>query len=248
MKQTVLVVDDDTHLLKQMTDMLETEGYAVETAADGRSGLTLLRRDAPDVVILDLNMPEMGGIRFLRELGDGAARPQIIVSTARGNMGDFFEGQDIAAYLVKPYGPEVLIDVLSKCLAGSTGKRSRAGGVPSGSTVLLVEDDYALGARLERAIRAAGYMVMRARTGPDGLHAAGAAKPSAVVTKLILTGMNGDRLAELIRVTPGLSQTPVILYDDSGMVTNRDRYVSRPEIKAFVRGGEAEDIIQALSA
>jgi len=65
---TVLVVDDDAWMRSVLVDLLPAEGYKVEEASDGASGIRLAKADRPDVVILDLAMPEVSGVEVLREL------------------------------------------------------------------------------------------------------------------------------------------------------------------------------------
>lgn len=64
----VLVVDDEPVILETMTAILEGEGFAVRTAADGFAGLVTLRQTAPDVISFDLHMPNMSGFEFLSVL------------------------------------------------------------------------------------------------------------------------------------------------------------------------------------
>ncbi len=159
---------------------------------------------------------------------------------------------DVAAYLTKPYDAEFLLDTVAKCLAAKEAEEKvtkeeldRAERVEK---VLLVEDDKAAGSYLERAIKAADYSVVRAESGHDGLDKAVLEKPTIIVTKLVLTGMNGDRLAEILNQMPGLGDVPVILYDDSGLGHTGSEYGSRPGIHTFVSGDGAANIVQAIRA
>ncbi len=248
MAQTILVVDDDADLREQVTDILEMAGYRVETAADGEQGLAELRSAEPDAIILDMNMPKMGGIGFLRTLRRRANRPPVIVSTARANMGGFFEGLDVAAYLTKPYDGDVLVDTVRKCLTAREEQQKDASREERGLVVLFIEDDDAEGSHIEGALKAAGYELLRARSGPEGLEKAVVEKPAAIVANLILVGMNGDRLAELTHSMPALAETPVVLYDISGLGHTSQQYTSRPEIAAFVIGNGGADIVHAVRA
>jgi len=248
MAQTILVVDDDADLREQVSDILGIAGYTVEAAEDGEQGLEKLRSLEPDAIILDMNMPKMGGIGFLHALRGSANRPPVIVSTARTNMGGFFEGLDVAAYLTKPYDADLLTDTVKRCLAAREERRKDVSREERGQVVLLVEDDDATAARIEKLLSAVGWSVVRAETGPAGLEKAVVEKPTAIVAKLILSGMNGDRLAELTRSVPSVSGVPVVLYDDSGMGRSAEHYTARPEIAAFVVGNGAADILRAVRA
>lgn len=76
---TVLVVDDDAWMRSVLADLLPAEGYKVEEASDGANGIRLAKADRPDVVILDLAMPELSGVEVLRELKSDSGTTNIPV-------------------------------------------------------------------------------------------------------------------------------------------------------------------------
>jgi CheY-like chemotaxis protein len=86
---TVLVVEDDRWIRSLLTDLLPAEGYVVEEATNGAAGVRLARAHRPDVVLLDLAMPEMSGAEVLRELKSDSTTadiPIIVVSAYAGNL------------------------------------------------------------------------------------------------------------------------------------------------------------------
>jgi DNA-binding response OmpR family regulator len=109
-KTTILAVDDEPRLLKFVAYNLESEGYAVLTATDGQQALDLIKEHKPDLVLLDLMMPEMDGFSVCQAIRQFSAIPIIIV-TARGQDQDKIRGFDLGAddYLTKPFSVEELI-------------------------------------------------------------------------------------------------------------------------------------------
>ena len=108
--QTVLVIEDDHNTSALVALYLEREGFRALTAEDGRTGLEQARRQAPNLVILDLMLPEMDGwevCRQLRRMGD----IPIIMLTARGEEIDRVAGLTLGAddYVVKPFSPRELM-------------------------------------------------------------------------------------------------------------------------------------------
>jgi len=101
----VLVVDDSERLRQSLATGLRSEGMAVETAADGVQALALIASLPFDVVVLDLVMPRMDGVRVLRELMPRRTKPRILVLSARDHVSDRVEALDLGAddYLVKPF-------------------------------------------------------------------------------------------------------------------------------------------------
>jgi CheY-like chemotaxis protein len=82
-KKKVLVIDDEPHVVTYIKTLLEDNGYETATAADGREGMEVARREKPDLVCLDITMPEESGIRFYRNLKDDpelSATPVIVVT------------------------------------------------------------------------------------------------------------------------------------------------------------------------
>lgn len=110
MTQTILVVDDE-HKLRQMIRVyLEQEGFRVVEAENGRDALYVARHEHPDLIVLDLMMPEMGGYEFIRTHRKEAETP-IIVLTARVEDQDKILGLELGAddYLTKPFNLRELI-------------------------------------------------------------------------------------------------------------------------------------------
>jgi len=106
----VLVVDDDPQLREALTRALELDGYAVETASNGVKALEAIGAHRPDVMVLDVMMPYVGGLDVCRTLRDRKDRLPILVLTARDEVGDRVAGLDAGAddYLTKPFALEEL--------------------------------------------------------------------------------------------------------------------------------------------
>ena len=110
MAQTVLVVDDESNLRKMMRLYLEREGFRVVEAANGRDALYVARYEKPDLVLLDLMMPEMGGYDFMRLFTKESDAP-VIMLTAKLEESDKVAGLELGAddYVTKPFGIQELI-------------------------------------------------------------------------------------------------------------------------------------------
>ena len=110
MTQTILVVDDETNLRAMLRVYLEQEGYRVVEAADGRMALYVARVEKPDLVVLDLMMPEMNGTEFMRAFSKEAETP-VIMLTARVEDTDKILGLEVGAddYVTKPFNVRELV-------------------------------------------------------------------------------------------------------------------------------------------
>ncbi len=110
MPQTVLVVDDEPEIVKLVQAYLDAAGYRVVTAKDGREALLVARHEKPDLIVLDLSMPEMDGIEFTRRLRQERNTP-IIMLTARVEETDRIIGLELGAddYVTKPFSPREIV-------------------------------------------------------------------------------------------------------------------------------------------
>lgn len=106
----VLVVDDDPAMLRTLTINLRARDYDVETAGDGRSALQIVDERMPDVVLLDLGLPDIDGINVLKQLRSFTQVPVIVVS-ARTGPDDKVEALDLGAddFITKPFSIEELL-------------------------------------------------------------------------------------------------------------------------------------------
>lgn len=106
----VLVVDDDPHLRELVRYALAREGYRVSEAADGRAALDLFGRDPADLVVLDVLMPELGGLEVCRELRRHSAVPIVFLSS-RGEEFDRVLGLELGGddYVAKPFSVRELV-------------------------------------------------------------------------------------------------------------------------------------------
>lgn len=104
-QQRILLVEDEPGLLMTLTDRLVSEGFAVETATDGETGLARALAETFDLIILDVGLPRKNGFDVCRDLRQRGARVPIIMLTARGQVVDKVVGLKIGAddYVTKPF-------------------------------------------------------------------------------------------------------------------------------------------------
>lgn len=110
MRNSILVADDEKHIVQLVKLYLTNEGYVVETAADGQEALEKARRTRPDLVVLDLMMPRVDGWEVCRRLRKESNVP-VIMLTARTDDVDKIVGLELGAddYLIKPFNPRELV-------------------------------------------------------------------------------------------------------------------------------------------
>lgn len=133
--KTILVVDDDPELSEGLRIVLEKQGYRVIQARDGQQGKHLVYQHRPDLVILDMMMPRMGGYPVLEHFKGKADAPPIIMITA--NEGSrhkaYAEYLGVVDYIRKPFAMERLLESIEKGLAGRQAAREGSQDEPDDS-------------------------------------------------------------------------------------------------------------------
>jgi len=109
-RATILVIDDEPQIRRVLRSTLSSQGYVITDAKTGEEGIEVARKTKPDLVLLDVNMPGMGGIETCREIRRGSSAP-IIMLTVRNAERDKVVALDAGAddYVVKPFGIEELL-------------------------------------------------------------------------------------------------------------------------------------------
>jgi DNA-binding response OmpR family regulator len=151
MPKTILVADDKASVRNLVREYLEAEGFRVLIAANGREALYAARQGKPDLILLDILMPEMSGYDFIRLYRKERDTP-IIVLTAKLDETDKVLGLELGAddYVTKPFGMKELLARIHAVL--------RRAGRPAAKPVLLVEGDIRLD-RETRAVTVKGHPV-----------------------------------------------------------------------------------------
>jgi DNA-binding response OmpR family regulator len=152
MTQRILIVDDEPKIVQGLANYFRQAGYETLAAYDGREALLSARRDQPDLIVLDVMLPEMDGIEVCRQIRRDSAVP-IMMVTARVEETDMLIGLEIGAddYITKPFSPREVIArarALLRRSGGMLGTQSRT--VQAGPVVLDLE---------RRSVQAHGHAV-----------------------------------------------------------------------------------------
>ncbi len=113
----ILVVDDDPNICELLKIRLESNGYEVTTASNGVEAFVKVNDDKPDLIILDVAMPTMDGLEFVRSTRwlDTKDIP-ILILTARTNSKEIFDALGVADFLTKPFDPKELLGKVAECI------------------------------------------------------------------------------------------------------------------------------------
>jgi len=221
----VLVVDDDPGIRTYLNQLLEQEGYRVIQAANGRQAIESAKNERPDLVTMDLRMPEMDGrtaINYLRQDPDLKTIPIIVISEVA------VTGKPISdAFVDKPIDEEHLLACMAQ-LIGAAASRLQAQPAKPGRTrfagrpprVMVVDDDPAIRSYLAQTMENEGYSVLQAESGQRALDLARQEQPDLITMDLRMPDMDGKTAISLLRADSALQQIPIIVIS---ALPDRDR-------------------------
>lgn len=139
MAEKILVIEDDPSILRGLQLNLGMEGYVVRSALDGETGLQLARTEKPDLVVVDVMLPRLGGLEVVREIRRDDPDLPVLILSAKGQESDKVAGLQFGAddYMVKPFGLKELLARIDALLRrrrtrGETGPQKsvkKAGGI-----------------------------------------------------------------------------------------------------------------------
>ena len=120
----ILAIDDELGMLELMKNLLGPEGHMVLCAAGGAEGVRLNKLENPDLIILDLRMPEMGGIETLRQIREHDSNVLVVILTGYGDSDSIRDAADlnVSEYLSKPFENKQLIHVVNNAFGRLVGE------------------------------------------------------------------------------------------------------------------------------
>lgn len=126
---TVLVVDDEAQIRSSLRGILAEEGLRVLEAEDGRQALDLIHRENPELVILDIWMPEMDGLQLLQQLHEGNRAPEVVMISGHGNIETAVKATKLGAFdfIEKPFSLDNLLRVVKRALDHHAAALRRSG-------------------------------------------------------------------------------------------------------------------------
>jgi len=242
-RKRILLIDDNIPLLRVLGDFLMFRGFEVVVAESGEEGLEKMVKSPPDIILLDISMPGMGGIGFLKRImsNNGTLPYPVLVFTARTTTEDYFRGIPVDGFIAKPCDKSELVNQILAIL--DKHKKSVL------NSILVGEDDQGIAARLVAAFREAGFEVDEAATGPEILEKAVVCMPDIILVKRILTGMNGDSVVSILQAMPRTQSIPVVLYDSGSIVKNveeEDRLARIPGIAKYLPSDDAVELVRKV--
>ncbi len=226
-KKLILLADDSPMIHRHTVPILEEEGFDVISVYDGKEALAVAHAQHPDLVITDVEMPNLDGYGVCKALKQDSATMHVpvLICSSLGEATDLERGFDAGAddYLVKPVIPEELTTRV-RALVRGTMPASR-------ERVLVVDDSPAQRHYVADCLARQGFEVITAEDGRAALIRAQALRPALVVSDYEMPVMTGFELVHALRRDPDLRNVPVI------MLTARDSKRDMAQMRAVGASG-----------
>ncbi|MFB2967509.1 response regulator, partial [Aerosakkonema sp. BLCC-F183] len=198
--KTILVVDDDENIRTLLRQQLEPEGYKIREAKDGVDAINQVKREKPDLIILDVMMPQINGFDVAAVLKNDPQTlniPIIILSIVEDKQRGYHLGID--RYFTKPVNAEELHNNIAFLLSQGTSKKK----------VLVVDEDASAVNTLSEVLQAKGYSVTEASNEQECIDKALAVKPDMIVVNSLLS--QNHNLLKTLRFEKGLENVFFVL-------------------------------------
>jgi adenylate cyclase len=223
---TVLIIDDEKATHDLLERELSAEGYRVLHAGGGREGLKLVKAARPDVITLDIIMPDLDGWSVLKALKDDpelSEIPVVLVSI----MGDRDMGFALGAadFITKPFDRDALVQAVSR--------HRKADG---SAQVLVVDDDAKSRDMLRRTLEKEGWSVAEAVNGREALSHLNRARPGLVLLDLMMPEMDGFEVLERMRSEDPWRDIPVIIVTAKDLTRDEVDRLNHHVVKILQKG------------
>ena len=224
-KGKILIIDDDINFLDLIDRRLSKEGYLVFTANNGKSGLIKANKLVPDIIILDIVMPDMDGWTVYKKLKTTPLLSQIpVIIVTIGDYEKMAKDFGVVDFLAKPIKWKTLNVILSKYKIIGKSKH-----------ILVIDDDSATRIILRKMLVKDGWRVDEAENGKVALDRIKKEKPELILLDLLMPVMDGFKFLKVIKGKDSLTDIPIIVItskdltadDYSYLTANVDRVIQK---------------------
>jgi len=210
----ILVVDDSSMMRKALQAILAPLKLKVTEAADGQAGLDLVPDNRFDLIVTDVNMPNMNGVDFCRRLKNNPSTrgiPVVMVSSFDSDA-DIDKGFQVgaAAYVSKKEAQSNLLDIIRNIISKSDLHR--------GQTIMVVDDSRTIRKIVEKGLAQAGFQVVTAVNGKEALEILDRNQPDLILSDIDMPEMNGFQFCDAVHSHPDFVSIPFVV-----MSSNSDR-------------------------
>jgi two-component system cell cycle response regulator len=245
MPKKILVIEDNEQNRILMRQILKYHGYDVLEAVDGQAGLEMARERMPDLILLDLQMPVMGGFAVIKELRKTPelSKLKVIAVTSFAMKGDREKALEAGfdEYVTKPIDTRKFIEIVKNIMPGESAPQKKA-------VILCVDDEPANLKLLENILVPRGYEVASAADGEGALLKIQTLTVDLVLLDLMLPGMDGLQVSRKIKENKKYKNIPIIMLTAHTGVESYIKSLSNEVFAYLHKPFEAEKLVGLVRA
>ncbi|WP_457577627.1 response regulator [Desulfomarina sp.] len=273
--KVILVVEDSRTSRKVISMLLSRKGHEIIEATTGEEALTRVLEKVPDLVLLDVMLPDMTGYEILPLLRKDVANVPVVMLTGKKSSADRLKGMKSGAseYLTKPFDPARLISVVDRYLESkiTQKQKDKNGGVKNGAkpvfsakktektlsvqekqtgkngkTILVVEDSPTSRKVISMVLSKRGYGVEEAADGFEALNKMTAAVPDLVLLDAILPDITGYELLPKLQNIVGEKAVPVVMLTGKKRSVDRERGLRAGSVAYLTKPFNPENLLKVI--
>ena len=246
MEKTILILEDEKEIAQLYAKRLKDKGYVTELAFDGLEGLEKLKTLKPDLILLDLNMPRMGGLEFYQHICDSKGIPKhpVLVLTGRADLEKLFKEFHVDGFIIKPFDGSRLSEEVEIILNKHHWEKTDG----SAKKVVIIDDNALAAKKIQTLFTTAGYTTDIASSGISGIERVMADPPDLAIVKLGLADLSGDLVILRLQQLAKTKKTSSMLYVSKEFSIDPivlDKMASKSGINLFVEFSEPEELVKA---
>ncbi|MDD5687917.1 MAG: response regulator [Elusimicrobia bacterium] len=201
----ILVVDDEQEVRESLRFELGNRGFDVVTAESGKECLAKVNNERFDLILLDLQMPRLGGLQTLAEIKKTKYDTDVIMMTGNATVETALESIKIGAfdYVIKPFNFDELTDKIDKCLVREIVEKQK---------ILVVDNDSSSADFLVDLLTLEKFKVVVAKDGKTAIEKAIELQPDLVIMDIMLPSMNGWEVAKVLKDNNKTAHIPVVIF------------------------------------
>jgi len=236
MTKKILIADDDSHIVALISSRLKASQYEVVVAYDAVQTMSQVRKEKPDLIILDMKMPAGGGASVLDNLkmSIDVFNTPVLVMTAYPSDAIRQKALEMGAadFITKPFKPEEILTKVKKAL-GETGPEESH---PQAKRILVVDDNPNIVKLLEYRLKANEYEVITAHDGEEALDKVRQMKPDLMILDVVIPKIDGYKVLSILRADEQYKDIPVVMLTahgqardvEKGMELGAVSYITKP--------------------
>lgn len=248
MGQKILILEDEKEVGQLYVKILKDQGYDPVLATDGVEGVKQIKAMNPDLILLDLGMPNMNGIEFYQYICDSKGKPRysVLVLTGRTDLEALFNDFHVEGFIIKPFKKEKLLSEVEIILNKQYKKKE----AENAKRIIIVDQNQASAQRIMTELVKGGFKCEIVNSGMMGVEMIMSDPPDAAVVNLNLTDISGDivilRLQEMTK-TKGVKY---ILYIEKKLTLDKvvmEKFSHKSGVKVMCEYVDPAEILGSVT-